>query len=100
TSCFPCLCGSGGRLGNAGPRGDHQYVMAGPGDKRFRGAVLARPALVRSAAMLARTLDVATSFGASAARLGAGMAVGTAGKRPVEPLVLYDFEACPFCRKA
>src|SRR5262245_62876276 len=50
--------------------------------------------------MLARTLDVATSLGASAARLGAGMAVAGAGKRPAEPLVLYDFEACPFCRKA
>jgi glutathione S-transferase len=49
---------------------------------------------------LARTLDVATSLGASAARLGAGMAVAGAGKRPAEPLVLYDFEACPFCRKA
>ena len=50
--------------------------------------------------MLGRTLDVATSFGASAARLGAGMAVAGAGKRPAESLVLYDFEACPFCRKA
>lgn len=45
-------------------------------------------------------LDVATSLGASAARLGAGMAVGGVGKRPAEPLALYDFEACPFCRKA
>ena len=49
---------------------------------------------------LVRTLDVATSLGASAARLGTGMAVAHTGKRPAEPLVLYDFEACPFCRKA
>jgi glutathione S-transferase len=48
---------------------------------------------------LARTLDVATSVAASAARFGAGMAVAGAGKRPAEPLALYDFEACPFCRK-
>jgi len=27
------------------------------------------------------------------------MAVSGAGKRPVEQLALYDFEACPFCRK-
>ncbi len=49
---------------------------------------------------LSRALDVTTSLGASAARLGTGMAVAGAGKRPAEPLVLYDFEACPFCRKA
>jgi glutathione S-transferase len=49
---------------------------------------------------LARTLDVATSLGASAARLGTGMSVAGAGARPAEPLELYEFEACPFCRKA
>jgi glutathione S-transferase len=46
-----------------------------------------------------RPLDVATSFAASVARVGTGMAVGTLGRRPERPLVLYDFEACPFCRK-
>jgi glutathione S-transferase len=46
-----------------------------------------------------RALDVATSLAASASRLGTGMAVSGAGKRPAEPLSLYDFEACPFCRK-
>ena len=46
-----------------------------------------------------RALDVTTSLAASASRLGAGMAVSGAGTRPVEPLSLYDFEACPFCRK-
>src|SRR5215813_1746852 len=34
-----------------------------------------------------RAVDVVTSFAASASRAGTGMAV-------------YDFEACPFCRKA
>jgi glutathione S-transferase len=46
-----------------------------------------------------RTLDVATSFAASVARFGGGMEVGTLGTRPKKPLHLYDFEACPFCRK-
>ena len=46
-----------------------------------------------------RTLDVVTSFAASVARLGTGMAVGTPGKRPAQPLELYEFEACPYCRK-
>lgn len=46
-----------------------------------------------------RTLDVATSFVASVARLGAGMEVGPIGPRPAKLLELYDFENCPFCRK-
>ena len=28
-----------------------------------------------------------------------GMSIGRLGKRPAEPLVLYEFESCPFCRK-
>jgi glutathione S-transferase len=46
-----------------------------------------------------RALDVATSFVASVARLGAGMEVGAVGPRPERPLELYEFEGCPFCRK-
>jgi glutathione S-transferase len=46
-----------------------------------------------------RALDVATSLAASVARLGGGMQVGPLGKRPKKRLELYDFEACPFCRK-
>lgn len=46
-----------------------------------------------------RAYDVATSFLASIARAGGGMTVGTTGKRPAKPLDLYEFEACPFCRK-
>jgi glutathione S-transferase len=49
-----------------------------------------------------RTLDVATSYMASGLRFGLGMsarsAVG-ARARPEEMLELYEFEACPFCRK-
>jgi glutathione S-transferase len=48
---------------------------------------------------LRRALDLTTSFGASMARLGSGMSVGGTGKRPAEPLALYEFEACPYCRK-
>jgi glutathione S-transferase len=47
-----------------------------------------------------RVLDVATSLGASAARLGLGGRVGPLGRRPEQPLELYEFEACPYCRKA
>lgn len=46
-----------------------------------------------------RTLDIATSFAASVARLGAGMQVGQIGRRPKQRLELYEFEACPYCRK-
>lgn len=46
-----------------------------------------------------RTLDVATSAMATLVRLAAGARVGYPGKQPDKTLVLYDFEACPCCRK-
>jgi glutathione S-transferase len=46
-----------------------------------------------------RALDVATSLGATLARLGSGAAVGPLGPRPARALELYEFEACPWCRK-
>ena len=46
-----------------------------------------------------RTLDLASSFAVSVVRAGNGMAVGTPGPRPEQLLELYEFEACPFCRK-
>jgi glutathione S-transferase len=49
---------------------------------------------------MGRATDVFTSWGASAARLGAGVFLHATGKRPEKLLELYDFEACPFCRKA
>mgnify|MGYP000679598021 CR=1 FL=1 len=47
-----------------------------------------------------RVLDLASSYAVSVARAGSGMAVGALGARPERPLELYEFEACPFCRKA
>jgi glutathione S-transferase len=46
-----------------------------------------------------RALDVATSFAATLARLGSAVSVGSPGPRPEQPLDLYEFEACPYCRK-
>jgi glutathione S-transferase len=46
-----------------------------------------------------RTVNVATSYAASVARLGLGLRVSALGKRPEKPLELYEFENCPFCRK-
>jgi glutathione S-transferase len=48
---------------------------------------------------LRRLLDVATSFAASGLRFAAGMRAGRLGPRPERPLELYEFEACPFCRR-
>ena len=46
-----------------------------------------------------RALDVATSVMATLARLGSGASVGGLGPRPERPLELFEFEACPYCRK-
>jgi glutathione S-transferase len=46
-----------------------------------------------------RALDVATSLAATLARFGSGVSVGPLGRRPERTLELYEFEACPFCRK-
>jgi glutathione S-transferase len=46
-----------------------------------------------------RALDVSTSALATLARLGTGASIGPIGPRPAQPLELYEFEACPFCRK-
>ena len=47
-----------------------------------------------------RVLEVGTSIAASVATLGAGARVRSARARPEQMLTLYDFESCPFCRKA
>jgi glutathione S-transferase len=49
--------------------------------------------------MIGRVIDIATSVTATVVRLGAGLTVGPLGPRPAKPLELYEFEACPFCRK-
>ena len=46
-----------------------------------------------------RALDVATSLGATLARLGNGAGLSALGSRPAQPLELFEFEACPYCRK-
>jgi glutathione S-transferase len=46
-----------------------------------------------------RILDVSTSLFATIARLGAGLRVEALGERPAQPLELYEFEGCPYCRK-
>jgi glutathione S-transferase len=46
-----------------------------------------------------RILDVTSSYFATLARVPAGMTVGELGPRPERPLELYEFEACPYCRK-
>ena len=46
-----------------------------------------------------RTLDVTTSWLSSILELGAGFVVVPPGPRPAQRLELYEFEACPFCRK-
>jgi glutathione S-transferase len=46
-----------------------------------------------------RTLDVGASFAASGLGLAGGMRVGRLGARPAQPMELWDFEACPYCRK-
>lgn len=46
-----------------------------------------------------RLVDIASSFAVSVARLGLGMEASNIGPRPEKVLELYEFEACPFCRK-
>ena len=46
-----------------------------------------------------RALDVVTSLFATLVRVPAGLSVGKLGPRPKQPLELYEFEACPYCRK-
>lgn len=40
------------------------------------------------------------SYLASIFRLGFGMRRASGARPPAQPLVLYEFEACPYCRKA
>ena len=48
---------------------------------------------------LPRPIDVTTSWTASVLRLGLGLTASHAGARPEQPIELYEFEGCPFCRK-
>ena len=44
------------------------------------------------------SLDLAGSFAVTAARFGTGVAARRRTMRPEWLFVLYEFEACPFCR--
>ena len=46
-----------------------------------------------------RMLDVSSSIAATLARGAQGMRVRRLGPRPATPVVVYEFESCPFCRK-
>ncbi len=48
---------------------------------------------------MTRALDVATSFLGSGLRFGLGMIARGTERKPERLLELYEFEACPFCRK-
>ncbi len=46
-----------------------------------------------------RVLDVGSSIAATLIRFAGGASVNAAGARPKEPITIYEFESCPFCRK-
>jgi glutathione S-transferase len=46
-----------------------------------------------------RILDVSSSFVTTVLRGGSGVVASNLGRRPEKTLELYEFEACPFCRK-
>jgi glutathione S-transferase len=48
---------------------------------------------------LARLMNVTTSVLATVARFGFAERVGPVGQAPAKLLELYEFEACPYCRK-
>lgn len=48
---------------------------------------------------MSRAYDVASTWLGAGFRLGHALRVGKVGPRPTAPVVLYDYEACPFCRK-
>jgi glutathione S-transferase len=48
---------------------------------------------------MSRVLDVATSGFTTLLRFGSGMAARPVARRPEKLLELYEFEACPFCRR-
>ncbi len=50
--------------------------------------------------VIADALNLATSLATTIGRGTLGLSVGNLGPRPEKRLALYDFEACPFCRKA
>ena len=48
---------------------------------------------------ISRIFDVSSSIASSLIRAASGSSVGIVGERPAEPVILYEFEGCPYCRK-
>lgn len=48
---------------------------------------------------LPRNPNDLSSYGVSVARLGRGLVAWRHADQPPEPIELYEFEACPYCRK-
>ncbi len=48
---------------------------------------------------LRRAIDVGSAAAATLVRLACGARVGELGRRPAQSLELWEFEACPYCRK-
>jgi glutathione S-transferase len=48
---------------------------------------------------MSRVVDVTTSYASSVVSLGLGLVARITSREPEKPLELYEFEACPFCRK-
>ena len=46
-----------------------------------------------------RTVDVVSSLATTLVRVGLAVHVGPLGARPTQPLELWEFEGCPYCRK-
>jgi glutathione S-transferase len=65
----------------------------------YKGDIIRARRVVCYLSRMGRSLDVATAILATVARLGLGLSGRLGGKRPDRLLELYEFEACPFCRK-
>lgn len=49
--------------------------------------------------MPSRTWDIVSTYAGTTVRLGAGLIARAPARRPEKLLELYEFEACPMCRK-
>jgi glutathione S-transferase len=74
--------------------------MSGSSGIGSESRVIARRSTRRVYILVAmRAWDVASSTAVSVARFGGGYRVQSTAKQPEKLLELYEFEACPFCRK-
>src|SRR5215472_13591132 len=93
-----CVVCSRGRPGFFGPSCAPR--QSGSGVRPSENAAGSRRGSLRNGRTLVnRTVDVLSSLGATLARGGLAARVGTLGPRPEQPLELWEFEGCPYCRK-